>query len=751
MSAINFPDPSQSPWTNSSTGITYTYSNGVWKALSSEETFLKQTDAESTYLKQVDANFVSLSDGGTQQVISGGGGLNVDGDVQKKGNTVPSAVMGASAPSNPGICDFWTDTSGDDPVLKSWNGTEWVEVGSSGVVTSELPELPSTLESTDLLVIERSGVQYRIPSEDLVPVTGAIHTPVEVLTPFDGAGVGGDRSYSPMTNTISAISLTERSSRRTYGSYSSEMQFRDLAWVNNSFFLAGNATSYSDRYYQGLKMDPLSGIDYVQSFMMENGSNAMEDRYGFAYGLGIYVSVGHANQNNYDSLILVTNDPTGTWIGRNESQNFGELKITHWYGNNYGARYIDFNDVHFANNMFVAVAQTDSWTSRASNHNNAYYDELTIYTSSDGLNWTYRYGPRGQWGAVTYGNGRWIVVGKSDHAVTSSTRMATSTDGVSWSSVSGAPGWTGFGDIVYGNGMFVTVAHYSGSENNNSPIAYSTDGLNWSTANATPGRYTHITYGDGKFVAYNGSYGSYRGKIVVSEDGINWTTHAGPKDDDGSELYVRGLAYGGGWFYAGGEGYVFRSADGRNWDQEKASITLLNDDVLDSSDSSVVNGASLSTVIPQYSTVQSDSNAGVTGEIYEITSPTTMTLYNVVGSWTTGMKMVSQTPVTSYAPSPADITFTSENADTTAVSATGTTLLSRTWTLETRASDSDPWTVQVEYEDFSIASSQDGATPWTTNKPTLLPNTQYRVKVAYNALGARTQESPYHTFTTGDF
>ena len=741
MSAINFPDPSQSPWTNSSTGITYTYSNGVWKALSSEETFLKPADADLAYLKK--------NDGGTQQVISGGGGLNVDGDVQKKGNTVPSAVMGASAPSNPGICDFWTDTSGDDPVLKSWNGTEWVEVGSSGVVTSELPELPSALESSDLLVIERGGVQYRIPSDDLVPVTGAIHTPVEVLTPVDGAGVGGDRTYSPMTNTISAISTTERSSRKTYGS-NSEMYFRNLTWVNNSFFLAGNANSYSDRYYQGLQMDPLSGVNYVQTYMMENSSNAMGERRGFAYGLGIYVSVGNANQNNYDSLILVTDNPTGTWLSRSESQNFGTLSISHWYGNNYGARYIDFNDVHFANNMFVAVAEVDSPNSRASSHNNVYYDEMTIFTSNDGLNWTYRYGPRGQWQAVTYGNGRWVVVGKNQSSIVTNTRMATSTDGISWSSVSGAP-FSGYGDIVYGNGMFVTVAHYSGSESNNSPIAYSTDGLNWSTANATPGRYKFVTYGDGKFVAHTGSYGSYRDKIVVSEDGINWTTHAGPKDDDGSELQVYGLAYGGGWFYCGGEGYLFRSEDGRNWDQEKASITLLNDDVLDSSDSSVVNGASLSTVIPQYSTVQSDSNAGVTGEIYEITSPTTMTLYNVVGTWTTGMKIVGQTPITSYAPSPADITFTSENAGTTAVSATGTTLLSRTWTLETRASDSDPWAVQVEYEDFSIASSQDGATEWTNNKPTLLPNTQYRVKVAYNALGARTQESPYHTFTTGDF
>ena len=31
MSVINFPDPSQSPWTNELTGIVYTYDNGAWK------------------------------------------------------------------------------------------------------------------------------------------------------------------------------------------------------------------------------------------------------------------------------------------------------------------------------------------------------------------------------------------------------------------------------------------------------------------------------------------------------------------------------------------------------------------------------------------------------------------------------------------------------------------------------------------------------------------------------------------------
>ena len=35
MSAINFPDPSQSPWNNPDTGITYIFVDGCWKAATS--------------------------------------------------------------------------------------------------------------------------------------------------------------------------------------------------------------------------------------------------------------------------------------------------------------------------------------------------------------------------------------------------------------------------------------------------------------------------------------------------------------------------------------------------------------------------------------------------------------------------------------------------------------------------------------------------------------------------------------------
>ena len=100
-------------------------------------------------------------------------------------------------------------------------------------------------------------------------------------------------------------------------------------------------------------------------------------------------------------------------------------------------------------------------------------------------------------------------------------------------------------------------------------------------------------------------------------------------------------------------------------------------------------------------------------------------------------------------PSPSEVEFTSQNSGTTPVSASDATLSSRKWTLETRASSSDPWSVVVEADDYSPVGSQNGSTPWA-NKPTLQANTQYRVKVEYNSANARSVESDYNTFTTGN-
>ena len=59
-------------------------------------------------------------------------------------------------------------------------------------------------------------------------------------------------------------------------------------------------------------------------------------------------------------------------------------------------------------------------------------------------------------------------------------------------------------------------------------------------------------------------------------------------------------------------------------------------------------------------------------------------------------------------------------------------------------------TVANSWISSSETISQTGATPGTENKPTLQPNTYYRIKVQYNSTNAESVESVYNTFKTGD-
>ena len=117
------------------------------------------------------------------------------------------------------------------------------------------------------------------------------------------------------------------------------------------------------------------------------------------------------------------------------------------------------------------------------------------------------------------------------------------------------------------------------------------------------------------------------------------------------------------------------------------------------------------------------------------------------GTWLPGLYAKgSETTVT--APSAGDITFTSTNAGTTPFSGVDATLSSRTWTLESSTTATGPWTVVDTYVDYDALASQDGATPWSSNKPALTADTFYRVKVQYDSTNAESVESVYSTFKT---
>ena len=395
MSAINFPDPSQSPWTNSSTGITYTYSNGVWKALSSEETFLKQDDAESTYLKQADANFVSLSDGGTQQVISGGGGLNVDGDVQKKGNTVPSAVMGATAPSNPGICDFWTDTSGDDPVLKSWNGTEWVEVGSSGA-----SEFAPVISNVGLTENDTTGDRFTSQTFD-VDITM-----LREGEPFSQKGLKGEVtaefSVYPNSEPVSSNAVvTYPNNSRTSTSISSHSSgYQTRVWAPNAvggfdwYYIETSSSNYL-YVYEG--SEPGYKSSYATTLYSNSYSGTIR-----AEKAEYFPPVG-TNQNHYiitsdrqfqnEGNVIMTKGATGPWsvstrTGSSETMvavdpatgRYASVRAQ-WGGNPRYWLYLRVGDTPFSNNI-------------------------------QNLAYTYSGGNSGH--AITFGNNTFVVAWKND-------------------------------------------------------------------------------------------------------------------------------------------------------------------------------------------------------------------------------------------------------------------------------------------------------------------------------------------------
>ena len=131
------------------------------------------------------------------------------------------------------------------------------------------------------------------------------------------------------------------------------------------------------------------------------------------------------------------------------------------------------------------------------------------------------------------------------------------------------------------------------------------------------------------------------------------------------------------------------------------------------------------------------------------TDGTTMYLNGATGPWRTGLS-IEGSAINAAAPGPSEITFTSQNQGTPAFSGVDATLASRTWTLESGTTATGPWTLVDTYVDYGVLSTQTGATPWTENKPTLQPNTFYRIKVQYDSTNATSVESVYNTFKTGD-
>ena len=171
--------------------------------------------------------------------------------------------------------------------------------------------------------------------------------------------------------------------------------------------------------------------------------------------------------------------------------------------------------------------------------------------------------------AITYGNDRYVVVGKGGKAF-------YSFDTVKWIEMSGISTKEDLVTVTYGNGRFVCISKYGYSY-------YSTDGETWISMSGTRTNsdyysytYYEVVYANGVFYApfyYYSQSGdisySYYFGVKYSQDGIKWEGNALSSDRDSSDKYKRHYSYGGRKIVYINEGYNESKArcseDGKTW------------------------------------------------------------------------------------------------------------------------------------------------------------------------------------------
>ena len=192
-----------------------------------------------------------------------------------------------------------------------------------------------------------------------------------------------------------------------------------------------------------------------------------------------------------------------------------------------------------------------------------------IANSSNASTWTEQMGPVGSWHTATYGAGHFIAL-SSANVVPNET---ISSDGVSWSTVTGPPGtpqqaghpvlhgqWSG---VTYGDGLFAAVSSVG-------TVVTSPNGVTWTRIFWRPqDSFSSITFADGRFIAVDAAASD----VLISLDGRHWSLIRAPltggvRAPTGG-LHLGALTFGNGNFVAfgtqSGAGYVATSVAGYVW------------------------------------------------------------------------------------------------------------------------------------------------------------------------------------------
>jgi hypothetical protein len=184
--------------------------------------------------------------------------------------------------------------------------------------------------------------------------------------------------------------------------------------------------------------------------------------------------------------------------------------------------------------------------------------------STDGATWTQANWPSGlastagsppgsngpyQWQVSFFGNNKYIAATAGSYPIT---KMAASTDGITWTESGTSPINAVWSCGAYGNGVYVIVSNGGGAN-----MITSTDGVNWTsrTVSGVGASWSKLKFANGLFVLTGGHINQAR-----STDGINWTLYTYSRAR-GQTDYGNGMWLQLGPGIPGGTSYYYTSTD----------------------------------------------------------------------------------------------------------------------------------------------------------------------------------------------
>ena len=203
--------------------------------------------------------------------------------------------------------------------MSTLNNTDLFLVERDGQNHQITRDQMSTLNDNDLLLVEREGVQYKVEAVDVVvdPITGEFETPVEVLTPLNGAGIGAGVPYNPISSPIVTVGPGGEVAYET-----SAITAESISTATHQKAAASTPTSFSAFDLSAL-LDGSSGSSVQLGWDAGSGTSDVL-RLNFSTPVSGDVDVQFTSTNSQPIVkVYTTSNPGGSEARNSSSSNYG--------------------------------------------------------------------------------------------------------------------------------------------------------------------------------------------------------------------------------------------------------------------------------------------------------------------------------------------------------------------------------------------------------------------------------------------